>query len=288
MQRFRQRAVHSAPLIRRLRSPQTKGVVSPQLLVPAEIPPPPYARTGRVPQDLPGPEIHTATGISHMRAAGLAAAELLEFAGTLVVPGCTGDDIDRLFHEEVLRRRLYPSPLNYAGFPKSICVSVNEVVCHGIPDSSELERGDLVKLDVSVFLNGCHGDTCRTFVAGGLEAADERAQALLEVTKRSLNTAIGVCGPGVPVSAIGDVIHPLLEERGFAPVREYAGHGIGSTFHTLPLVWHFRGPEFDPALRRPPSAACAARGHDFHDRAHGGRGRPPNHTVAGWLDRRDS
>jgi methionyl aminopeptidase len=251
------RAAHNLPAPRRLRSPQTKGVVSPMLTVPTDILRPPYANTGRVPSGFPSATVHDSMGISRMRAAGLAAAELLEFAGTLVIPGCSGNDIDRRFHEEALRRRVYPSPLNYSGFPKSLCVSINEVVCHGIPDSSVLEMGDLVKLDVSVFLGGYHGDTCRTFVVGGAAAADDRAAALVEVTKRSLNTAISICGPGVLVSAIGDAIHPLLDDEGLSPVREYAGHGIGTNFHTLPLVWHYRTTggnsqqqKMQPALRK--------------------------------------
>jgi methionyl aminopeptidase len=223
----------------RTRMPQLKGLVSPRLAIPPGILCPPYAHTGRVPSEFPPAQVHNADGISRMRAAGLAAAELLDFAGKLVVPGCTGDDIDRRFHEEVCRRHLYPSPLNYAGFPKSICVSINEIVCHGIPDSTVLETGDLVKLDVSVFLEGYHGDTCRTFVVGGKAAADARAAALVAVTRRSLNAAIRICGPGVPVSAIGDTIQPILTEHGLMPVREYAGHGIGNAFHTLPLVWHY-------------------------------------------------
>lgn len=180
-----------------------------------------------------------------MRAAAAVAAEVLHYATTLVAPGVTTDELDAAVHEECVRRNVYPSPLGYAGFPKSLCTSVNEVVCHGIPDSTVIRAGDVVKLDVSCFLGGVHGDTCRTVIAGGEAAADPAAERLVAVTRRALYDAIAVAGPGVPVRNIGIAITASLNAaaaatgRKYAAVREFAGHGIGATFHTEPLVYHY-------------------------------------------------
>jgi methionyl aminopeptidase len=174
-----------------------------------------------------------------MRAAGAAAAELLAFAGTLVVPGATSDDIDARFHERCCAAGWYPSPLGYAGFPKSICVSVNEVVCHGVPDSNAVIRaGDLVSLDVSVYGGGVHGDNCRTFVAGGVAATDDEGRRLLRAARACLAAGVAAAGPGVCVARVGDAVQAVLDAAGFAAVRAYAGHGIGAHLHTRPLVWH--------------------------------------------------
>lgn len=146
---------------------------------------------------------------------------------------------------------LYPSPLGYAGFPKSICTSLNEVVCHGIPDcDAVVHEGDLVKLDVSVYIDGVHGDNCRTFIAGGEQATDDEGRRLTTITKACLDRAITVCGPGVRVGLIGETIQSILDEHGFTAVRSYAGHGIGADFHTRPLVWHF-GPNSSTEVLRP-------------------------------------
>ena len=221
--------------------PQKKGRVTPPRLVPAHIERPPYARPGgSQPRGHPVAQIHDAKGRQAMRDAGRAAKDILAYAGTLVAPGISTDEIDAKVHEACIKAGLYPSPLGYCGFPKSVCTSVNEVVCHGIPDlDAEIRSGDLVKLDVSTYLNGYHGDTCRTFVAGGLDAADEEGHRLFTVTKRCLDEAIAICGPGTKVSSIGDLIQSILDKEGLASIKAYAGHGIGSVFHTQPLVWHY-------------------------------------------------
>lgn len=217
------------------------------LQVPAGIERPPYADTGVAPSFHPPPQIHDAAGMQRMREAGKMARDLLAYACELVKPDLTTDDIDRLVHEyAVTKLKVYPSTLNYGGFPKSLCTSINEIVCHGIPDTeANIVAGDLLKLDVSCYLNGVHGDTCRTVIAGGPEATDEAGRRLFSTTKRALDGAIKLCGPGVPIREIGSFIHSLLDSEGFESVREYSGHGIGSLFHTHPLVKHFRNEERD-------------------------------------------
>ena len=184
--------------------------------------------------------MHDKAGVQRMRDASAVARDLLSFACELVHPGVTTEEIDRRVHEHcVSALRVYPSPLNYAHFPKSLCTSVNEVVCHGIPDSdAELRAGDLVKLDVSCYVNGYHGDTCRTIIAGGAAATDAAGRRLVSTTKHALDTAAAQCGPGVPFNHVGAVIEPIAAAAGYVPVRVYAGHGIGRFFHTLPLVYH--------------------------------------------------
>jgi methionyl aminopeptidase len=174
--------------------------------------------------------------ISAMRESNALAAKVLALAGAAVKPGVTTLELDDLAHEAIVAAGAYPSPLNYRGFTRSTCTSVNEIVCHGIPDDRPLEDGDLISIDVSVYLNGVHGDTCRTFFCG---KADEQSELLVQATKDALQAGIDVCGPGVPVSAIGDAIGAVAAHHGLGTVEEFVGHGIGSTFHTRPQVFHF-------------------------------------------------
>ena len=176
-----------------------------------------------------------------MRTACRVAADVLDFAGTLVVAGTSTDEIDAAVHAFTVARNAYPSPLNYAGFPKSVCTSINEVVCHGIPDrESVLRSGDIVKLDVSCFVGGVHGDTCRTWIVPGTDAETVApAQRLVTATRRALNAAIAVCRPGAPYSTVGDAIDTSIAGSGFSSVRAFTGHGIGTVFHTRPLVYHY-------------------------------------------------
>ncbi|VAI49762.1 unnamed protein product [Triticum turgidum subsp. durum] len=156
-----------------------------------------------------GPEIHDEKGIECMRASGKLAAQVLKFAGTLVNPGITTDEIDKAVHQMIIDNGAYPSPLGYCGFPKSVCTSVNECICHGIPDSRPLEDGDIINIDVTVYLNGYHGDTSATFLCGDV---DDEAKKLVQVisvlvTKESLDKAISICAPGVEINRIGRTIH---------------------------------------------------------------------------------
>lgn len=219
-------------------SRQQQGSLSPPRSVPPEIARPPYA-TGVRPPSHPEPQVHSAASAARMRAAGAIAAEVLAAAGELVRPGVSADQIDDFVHRKTLSLGAYPSPLGYMGFPKSVCVSVNEVVCHGIPYvGSLLYPGDVVKLDVSCYLGGVHGDTCRTWIVGGEAAGDAAARTLVGTTRTALDAAVAAMGPGVAVARVGDVIAPLAHAAGLEVVTAFAGHGIGEVFHTQPIVYH--------------------------------------------------
>jgi methionyl aminopeptidase len=217
---------------------QEKGVLSPPRAVPSSIPRPPYALGLGVPATYPQPPVHDARGQDRMRKASAIASEVLARAGESVRAGVTTDELDSVVHALTLGLGAYPSPLGYCGFPKSVCSSVNEVVCHGIPDSTVLRDGDIVKLDVSCFVGGVHGDTCRTFVVGGEAALDDDGRRLVATTRGALDGAIALCGPGVPIRSIGAYIDSVLERERFEGVRAFAGHGIGEVFHTEPIVNH--------------------------------------------------
>jgi len=178
--------------------------------------------------------------IEKMRASGRVAREVLDIAGAAIKPGVTTDEIDNIVHEETLKRGAYPSPLNYHGFPKSCCTSVNEVICHGIPDDRKLEEGDIVNLDITCYLNGYHGDCSEMFVAG---EADDKAKDLLQTTYDCWVKSMEFVKPGNDYKDIGAIIEDHVTERGYTTVRNFCGHGIGSTFHTNPNIFHYRNNE---------------------------------------------
>jgi methionyl aminopeptidase len=216
------------------------GIQSPKRDVPPEIPRPDYAETGR-PGRTSAPLIKTPEEIERMRRACRAAAEVLAEVGAAVTPGITTDALDLLAHEACIARGGYPSPLGYHGYPKSLCTSVNEVICHGIPDSRALEEGDIVNLDVTIFLDGVHGDTNATFPVGHVEDTSAR---LIEVTGECLVAAIASIEPGGLLNAAGRAIQEHAERNGFGVVRAFVGHGIGTIFHMAPQVPHY----YDPRL----------------------------------------
>jgi methionyl aminopeptidase len=212
------------------------GVVSPTRSVPGHIARPEYAETG-----VPGPYkltcvLGTDDQIERMRKAGRLAREVLDMVLAEVRPGISTDHLDRLAHELIVARGAYPSPLNYMGFPKSICTSINEVVVHGIPDSRLLVDGDIVNCDVTVYYQGMHGDCSETVFVGEV---DEASRKLVRVTWDCLMKAIDVVRPGQPLNAIGLVIEAHARENGFSVVREFTGHGIGERFHMSPYIAHF-------------------------------------------------
>jgi methionyl aminopeptidase len=222
-----------APPARRVRP----GRVSPRRRVPANIAVPPYLLTGGIPQDESGPRgPQTADVIARMRNSGRAAAEILEVLGKAVQPGITTDELDAITHEECLRRGAYPSPLGYKGFPKSVCTSINEVICHGIPDSTRLREGDIVNCDVTVYLDGVHGDTNATFLVGEV---DETSSRLVQVTRECLELGIAAVRPGAQVREIGAAIQQHAEAAGFGVIRDFVGHGIGEAFHPEPQIPHY-------------------------------------------------
>ncbi|HLM64960.1 MAG TPA: type I methionyl aminopeptidase [Acidimicrobiales bacterium] len=214
------------------------GRLSPARPVPTEIPRPPYAETG-VPVRVPDGHVRTPEVIERMRRAGRAAAEVLQAVGAAVAPGVTTDELDAIAHEECIRRGGYPSPLNYGGFPKSLCTSVNEVICHGIPDDRALVDGDIVNVDVTIFLDGVHGDTNATFPVGRIDRA---SADLIRVTRECLDLGIAAVEPGVPVNAIGRAIQAHAEGHGYGVVRSFVGHGIAEQFHTDLQIPHYDNP----------------------------------------------
>ena len=231
----------TAPVARPVRAPLRPGRVSPRRAVPAAIVRPDYAASGR--PRAGGRDVRSEEELTRLRRACRAAARVLRIGGEAVRPGITTDALDELCHEETLRLGGYPSPLNYRGFPKSICTSPNEVICHGIPDSRPLEDGDIVNLDITVYLDGMHGDCSATFLVGQV---DEAGQRLVRVARECLERGIAVVRPGALVGDIGAAIEPHAARHGFGVVRDYCGHGIGDTFHTSLQIPHHQ----DPRARR--------------------------------------
>jgi methionyl aminopeptidase len=177
--------------------------------------------------------------IAKMRRVCRMSREVLNEAIASVRPGITTDDIDQIVHEACIRRGAYPSPLNYRGFPKSVCTSVNEVICHGIPDGRPLQNGDILNIDVSVYYDGFHGDLNETVLVG--DGVDQRGRELVECTRRCLDLAIAACGNGVKYRDIGAVIEAEAKKSGFSVNRTYCGHGINRLFHCPPTVPHYAG-----------------------------------------------
>jgi methionyl aminopeptidase len=214
------------------------GTVTPRRPVPDDIERPHYAATGRG-SDRGGSAVQPPEVIERMRRTGSAAAEILREVGALVAPGVTTDALDEACHQACLARGGYPSPLNYNGFPKSICTSVNEVICHGIPDSRALQDGDIVNLDVTLFREGVHGDTNATFFVG---TVDPESRRLVRVTRECLERGIEAVRPGRPVSDIGRAIQAHAEAERLAVVRAFIGHGVNTEFHTDLAILHYYEP----------------------------------------------
>jgi len=215
-------------------SPVQPGVVSPMLPVPPEVVLPDYVR-GSIPVTSTSIQIHRGETLERLRVACRVAAEVLETVGMQVRPGVTTDELDRIAHEAYVSRGAYPSTLSYKGYPKSICTSVNEVICHGIPDDRPLQEGDIVNVDVTAFIGGMHGDTSATFPVGSV---DHTLQALIDVTREATLRGIAAVAPGRPLNVIGNAIQPYAFAHGFGVVVDYGGHGIGSVFHASPHVNH--------------------------------------------------
>ncbi len=212
-----------------------QGEISPMRTVPAGIERPPYAETGEFPR-WAEPRVKSPEIIERMRVAGAMAAEVLRLAGEMVRPGITTDEIDVFVHEETIARGAYPSPLNYHGYPKSVCTSVNEIICHGIPDSRVLQDGDIVNLDVTCYVGGVHGDTNATFFVGDVDPASRN---LVKVTEECMWYGIEAVKPGRPLSDIGRAIEQHAKQHKLGVVRAFIGHGIGEQFHTDVQVLHY-------------------------------------------------
>jgi len=218
--------------------PVEAGIVSPIRLVPANIKKPPYALTGD-PGNSISSLVRDGDEIKRMEKAGEIAAKVLFEAGSNISPGITTDKIDEIVHEMILSFDAYPSPLNYRGFPKSVCTSINEVICHGIPDSRILQDGDIVNIDVTVYHEGVHGDTSVTFPVGEISELDIR---LIKETRKSMELGIEAVKPGRPVNVIGRAIERHAKRNALGVVREFIGHGIGTEFHSSLQIPHYYDP----------------------------------------------
>ena len=226
-------------------APVKAGVVGPMREVPPEIERPPYIATEGWPRGRDEPLVKPPEVRAAMRKAGIAAGEVLDIVRAAVEPGVTTDELDRVAHEAYIERGGYPSPLGYKGFTKGVCTSVNEVICHGIPDDRALRDGEIVNVDVTIFLDGVHGDTNATFGVGEI---DERSAELIRVTKESLYLGIEAVRPGAPVWAIGRAIQQHAEAHGFGVVRSFCGHAIGREFHGALSIPHYEEPAMSLAL----------------------------------------
>jgi methionyl aminopeptidase len=222
----------------------TPGTVSPRRSVPASIRRPHYVDGGR-PWDHDDPMVKDADTIAAMRVAGRIAAQATVQVGAHVRAGVTTDELDAIGHAFLIEHGAYPSTLGYKGFPKSLCTSLNESICHGIPDSTVVEDGDLVKVDITAFIGGVHGDTCATFGAGHVS---EEARLLSERTHEAMMRGIRAIRPGRPISVIGRVIESYARRYGYGVVRDFTGHGVGPSFHTKPTVLHYDDPEVTTPL----------------------------------------
>jgi methionyl aminopeptidase len=187
--------------------------------------------------------IKTPDEIVKMRIAGRLAASVLEMIEPHVQPGITTDALNQICHDYIIANDAYPAPLNYHGFPKSICTSVNHVVCHGIPSNKKLKKGDIINIDVTVLKDEYHGDTSKTFFVGGEMEASTLAKRLVRITQEALILGIQMVKPGLPLNEIGKAIQKYAEDHHFTIVREYCGHGIGKIFHEPELqVVHYNDP----------------------------------------------
>ena len=213
------------------------GRISPLRQVPASIPRPEYV--GRARPKTGEPDVKDARTIERMRVAGRLAAQALAEVGRRVEPGVTTDELDRIGHEFLCDHGAYPSTLGYRGFPKSLCTSLNEVICHGIPDDTVIADGDIVNIDITAFLDGVHGDTNATFLAGDV---DSESRLLVERTSEAMMRGIRAVAPGRPLNAIGRVIESYARRFRYGVVRDFTGHGIGTTFHSGLIVPHFDDP----------------------------------------------
>ncbi|NUU16156.1 type I methionyl aminopeptidase [Cellulomonas humilata] len=227
------------------RSALVPGTVSPRRDVPSSIARPEYVgRQG--PAHWTGSNVLEPEMIERVRVAARLAAQALELVGSHVAPGVTTDELDVIGHEFLVGHGAYPSTLGYRGFPKSLCTSVNEVICHGIPDSTVIEDGDIVNIDVTAYIGGVHGDNNATFLAGDV---DEESRLLVERTQEALTRAIKSVVPGREINVVGRVIEKYAARFGYGVVRDYTGHGVGPAFHTGLIVPHYdAAPAYDTVI----------------------------------------
>jgi methionyl aminopeptidase len=227
------------------RAPQVPGKQSPVRTVPKNIERPEYAWKDSVQENVGEPWVQTPEVIEAMRESSKIAADALSAAGAAVAPGVTTDELDRIAHEYMCDHGAYPSTLGYRHFPKSVCTSLNEIVCHGIPDSTVLEDGDIVNIDITAYKNGVHGDTSAMFTAGDVT---EEHQQLVDRTYDAMWRGIKAVKPGREVNVIGRVIGAYAKRFGYNVVTDFTGHGVGPTFHNGLIVVHHDEPAYNTVL----------------------------------------
>jgi len=219
------------------------GRISPTRQVPAQIERPEYV--GKRYPKIGEPDVKDAATIEAMRIAARIAAQALAEVGRHVAPGVSTDELDKVGHEFLCDHGAYPSTLGYRGYPKSLCASLNEVICHGIPDDTVIEDGDIVNIDITAFIGGVHGDTNATFLAGDV---DEESALLVERTREATMRGVRSVAPGRALNVIGRVIESYARRFGYGVVRDFTGHGIGTTFHSGLIVPHFDDPDADTVM----------------------------------------
>ena len=211
------------------------GKISPRRPVPAHIDRPEYMYHSG-PEVITASDIKTPETIEKIRKAGQIAAQALQAVGEAIRPGVTTDELDRIGHDFIISRDAYPSCLGYMGFPKSLCTSINEVICHGIPDDRPLEDGDIINVDITAYYDGVHGDTCAMF---GVGTVDEESHLLIERTREAMMRGIKAVRPGREINVIGRVIESYAHRFNYGVVRDYTGHGVGEAFHSGLIVPHY-------------------------------------------------
>ncbi|MGN0094891.1 MAG: type I methionyl aminopeptidase [Corynebacterium sp.] len=223
----------------------TPGTPTPIRKVPDSIERPEYVWKDSVQENVGEPWVQTPEVVEAMRESSRIAAGALSAAGAVVAPGVTTDEIDRVAHEYMCDHGAYPSCLGYRGFPKASCISLNEIVCHGIPDTTVVQDGDIVNIDVTAYKNGVHGDTNATYLAG--DVAEEH-RLLVERTYAAMWRGIKAVKPGREINVIGRVIEAYAKRFGYSVVRDFTGHGVGPTFHNGLVVLHHEEPAYDTVL----------------------------------------
>lgn len=220
------------------------GRISPARPVPKHIPRPEYVGKAGPKEHTTG-DVYSPEAIERIRESGRIAAQAIALVGEHARPGVTTEQLDALAHQFMIDHDAYPSTLGYRGFPKSLCSSVNEVVCHGIPDDTVLEDGDIVNIDITAFKNDVHGDSNQTFVIG---QASQTAIDLVDRTRESLNRAIKTVAPGRRVNVIGRAIEAYAARFGYGVVRDFTGHGVGEAFHSGLIIPHYDSAQFDTVM----------------------------------------
>ena len=220
------------------------GVVSPSRPVPTSIPRPEYVGR-KEPRNYDEGDLYSPAEVELIRESGRIAAQAIEAVGAAIRPGITTEQLDVIAQDFLVAHDAYPSTLGYRGFPKSVCTSINEVICHGIPDSTVLVDGDIINLDITAFKNGVHGDLNKTFIVA--EAAPD-VTALVERTQEALFRGIKAVAPGRQVNVIGRAIESYAKRFGYGVVRDYTGHGVGRAFHSGLIIPHYDAPAFDTVM----------------------------------------